>query len=104
MEQYNIKPMVTSHGLNDWLEAQKVWYFIKGIKTNPVNNFLDNISRSAALRNIFAAEARHVVDFLVIMNYRNPGSNRNVLGVDTYQVGCGGRGRGEVPRRWWRVG
>ena len=94
VEHHNIKPTLTAHGFNGWSEAQKVWYFIKGINTNIDDTCLSNISRSEALRDDFAVAARHVVDFCVIINSRDPDSNCNILGVDTDRGGGDGRVRG----------
>ena len=88
---------MNSHGFNDWSEAQKVRYLIKGINTNLVDTYLANISGSAALCYDFASEARHVADFIVIIKSLEPGRNRNILGVDTDRGGGGGRGCGGGP-------
>ena len=97
MGQHNIKATLAAHGFTDWSEAQKVRYFIKGIKTNLVRSCLANISGSAALLDDFAAAARHVAEFLVIMKSHDPERNCNILGVDTDRGGGGGRGRGGGP-------
>ena len=98
MEHHNIKATLTTHGFNDWSEAQKVIYFIKGINTNIDDVCLANISGSAALRDDFAAAAHHVCNLIVIMNYRDPGRNCNNSGVDTDR---GGGGRPGAWRRTW---
>ena len=83
MEQHNIKVTLTAHVFNDWSDPQKSFFFIKGIITNLVDNFLANISRSAALCDEFSAAERHVADFFVIIKSRDPGSNHNTSGIET---------------------
>ena len=83
VEQQNIKSTLTSHGFNDWSEAQKVFYLIKGINTSIVDTCPDSISGSAALRDDFGVAAHHVTYFIVIMKSRDPGIYCNILGVVT---------------------
>ena len=99
VEHHNIKATLTSHGFNYWSETQKVLYFIKGINNNLINTFIANISGSATLRDDFAAAARHVADFIVIMKSCDTGSNCNISGVDTDREVGGGRGHGVGPGR-----
>ena len=98
MEKHNIKATVTAQGFNNLPEAQKVRYLIKRIDTNLMDNCLTNISRSASLCDDVSAAARHVDDFLVIINSRDPVRSRNILGVDTDR---GGGGRPGAWRRTW---
>ena len=104
VEQYNIKDTLTAHGFNYWSEAQKVRYLVKRIQINLVNTCPANISGSAALHDDLAAVARHVPDFLIIINFRDPCSNRNISGVDTDRDGGGGRGHIGGPGRGIRGG
>ena len=97
LERHNIKATMTAHGLNDWSEAQKVFYLIKRIKINIFETYIANSSGSADLHDEFSAAARYVADFLVIIKSHDPGSNRNILGVDTDQGGDGGWRSGEGP-------
>ena len=99
-----MKATLTAHRLHYWSEAQKFIYLIQSVKTDLGDTCLANTSGSVVLRYDFYAAARHVADFLVIMNSRDPGSNRNISGVDTDQCGGRVRGYGGGPGRGGRGG
>ena len=104
MEQNNIKATLTAHGFRDCSEEYKDSYLTKGIKTSLVDTCLANTSGSAVLCDDSVSAARHVADFIVIMKYRDPGSNSNISDVNTDQGGGGGQGRGGGPGHGGRGG
>ena len=83
VDQHNINATLTDHGFNDWSEAHKVIYLIKGIKTNLGDTCLANIREAVAICDYFVSAARHVAEFIVIMRSHNPSRNHNIKGVYT---------------------
>ena len=102
--QHNVKATLTANGCNDWSEGQKVRYLIIVINTKIVGAFFANISGLEVLCDDFDVAARHVNDFLVIMNYRDPVINHNISDVENDQGDGSSRGRGGGPGRGGRGG